>query len=54
MAEEQIDHFYWPSIRGGDAMHLMHLMTMNYYLRVTIREFLYKVLINDIKAGQVC
>ncbi len=53
--ENQIDHFYWPSIRGGDAMHLMHLMAMNYHLTgdEQYREFLYKVLINDIKADQV-
>jgi len=53
--ETQIDHFYWPSIRGGDAMHLMHLMAMNYHLTgdEQYREFLYKVLINDIKADQV-
>jgi hypothetical protein len=46
----QIDHYYWPSIRGGDAMHLMHLATMAYYLtgEEHYREFLYEELISNI------
>ncbi|MBM4352603.1 MAG: hypothetical protein FJ109_02225 [Deltaproteobacteria bacterium] len=46
----QIDHYYWPSIRGGDAMHLMHLATMAYYLTgdEQYREFLYEELVGNI------
>lgn len=53
--EEQIDHFYWPSLRGADAMHLMHLMTMNYYMTgdEQYREFLYRELVDGIAADQV-
>lgn len=46
----QIDHYYFPSIRGGDAMHLMHLATMAYYFTGDehYREFLYEELIGNI------
>lgn len=30
--EEGVDHFYFPSVRGGDAMHLMHLAAMGWQL----------------------
>ena len=48
--ENQIDHYYFPSIRGGDAMHLMHLATMAYYLTgdEQYRTFLYDELIGNI------
>jgi hypothetical protein len=48
--ENQIDHYYFPSIRGGDAMHMMHLATMAYYLTgdEQYREFLYEELIGEI------
>lgn len=47
---DTIDHYYWPSIRGGDAMHLMHLATMAYYMTgdEQYREFLYNELIGEI------
>lgn len=50
-----IDHYYWPSIRGGDAMHLMHLATMAYYMtgEEQYREFLFKELIGNINALEV-
>ncbi len=45
-----IDHYYWPSIRGGDAMHMMHLATMAYYMTgdEQYRSFLYDELIGNI------
>ncbi len=48
--ENTIDHYYWPSIRGGDAMHLMHLSTMAYYFTgdEQYREFLYEELVGNI------
>ena len=51
----QIDHYYFPSIRGGDAMHLMHLATMAYYLtgEEQYREFLYEELIGNINSVAV-
>lgn len=51
----QIDHYYFPSIRGGDAMHLMHLATMAYHFTgdEQYREFLYRELIGNIKTDQV-
>ncbi len=51
----QIDHYYWPSIRGGDAMHLMHLATMAYYFTgdEQYREFLYDELIGNIDTVEV-
>ncbi len=50
-----IDHYYWPSIRGGDAMHLMHLATMAYYMtgQEQYREFLFKELIGGIDTLRV-
>ena len=46
----QIDHYYFPSIRGGDAMHLMHLAAMSYYLtgEEQYRDFLFDELIGNI------
>jgi len=48
--ENQIDHYYFPSIRGGDAMHLMHLAAMAYHFTGDdmYREFLYDELIGNI------
>jgi hypothetical protein len=48
--ENQLDHYYFPAIRGGDAMHLMHLATMAYYFTgdEMYREFLYEELIGNI------
>ncbi len=47
---ETFDHYYFPSIRGGDAMHLMHLATMAYHFtgEEQYREFLFRELIGEI------
>ncbi|MCB9520920.1 MAG: hypothetical protein H6698_06920 [Myxococcales bacterium] len=46
----QIDHYYFPSLRGGDAMHLMHLAAIAYHFTGDdqYRRFLYEDLIDDI------
>ena len=46
----QLDHYYFPSIRGGDAMHLMHLATIAYHFTGDdmYREFLFEELIGNI------
>jgi hypothetical protein len=51
----QIDHYYFPSLRGGDAMHLMHLATMAYYFTgdEQYREFLYDELIGELDTVRV-
>jgi hypothetical protein len=50
-----MNHYYFPSVRGGDAMHLMHLATMAY--RFTgdemYREFLFNELIENIRTEEV-
>ncbi len=53
--ENQIDHYYFPSLRGGDAMHLMHLATMAYHFTgdEQYRRFLYDELIGNIQADKV-
>jgi len=50
--ENTIDHYYFPSLRGGDAMHLMHLATMAYHFTgdEMYREFLYEELIGNLHA----
>jgi hypothetical protein len=50
-----IDHFYAPSVRGGDAIHLMHLAAMAYYFTgdETYRSFLRDELIGEIGADRV-
>lgn len=50
-----IDHIYVPSVRGGDAIHLMHLATIAYHLTgdEQYREFLYKELIGKLQADKV-
>lgn len=47
-----IDHYYWPSLRGGDAMHLMHLAAIAWYVTGDehYRSFLYDELIGSIDA----
>ncbi len=53
--ENQIDHYYFPSVRGGDAMHLMHLATMAYYFTgdEQYRTFLYDELIGNLRTLDV-
>lgn len=48
---ETFDHYYFPSIRGGDAMHMMHLATMAYHFTgdEQYREFLYNELIGNVQ-----
>lgn len=50
-----IDHFYIPSIRGGDAMHLMHLSLMAYAFTGDERyaDFLRHELLGNIRTAEV-
>lgn len=51
----QIDHYYFPSIRGGDAVHLMHLAAMAYYFtgEEQYRTFLFDVLVDELQAVRI-
>jgi hypothetical protein len=51
----QIDHYYFPSLRGGDAMHLMHLAAIAYHFTgdEQYREFLYDELIGNLQTDKV-
>jgi hypothetical protein len=53
--EKGIDHYYFPSIRGGDAMHMMHLSTMAYYFTgdEMYRKFLYEELTGNLHTIQI-
>lgn len=53
--ETQIDHYYFPTIRGGDAVHLMHLAAMAYWMTgdEQYRRFLFDELIGNMKAIEV-
>jgi hypothetical protein len=53
--ENRLDHFYFPSMRGGDAMHLMHLATMAYHFTGDdqYRRFLYDELIGNLQTDRV-
>lgn len=50
-----IDHFYVPSVRGADAMHLMHLAAQAYHLTgdEQYRRFLFEELIGELDAVRV-
>jgi hypothetical protein len=50
-----INHFYIPSIRGGDAMHMMHLALMAYAFTDDERyaDFLRDELLGDIRTAEV-
>ena len=50
-----INHIYVPTLRGGDAMHMMHLATIAYHLSgdEEYRSFLFEELIGELKADQV-
>lgn len=52
---DQIDHFYIPSLRGGDASHLIHLAAMAYYFTgdEQYKTFLFDELIGKIRADEV-
>ena len=47
-----VDHVYAPSVRGGDALHLMHLAATAYHWTgdEMYREFLFRELIENIDA----
>ncbi len=51
----QIDHYYFPSLRGGDAMHMMHLAAMAYHFTGDdqYRAFLFDTLIGDLKTVDI-
>ena len=53
--ENQINHFYIPSIRGGDAVHMMHLSLMAYAFTGDERyaDFLRNELLGDIRTAEV-
>jgi hypothetical protein len=47
--ENQIDHYYFPNLRGGDMIHLMHLAAMAYWFTgdQQYRTFLFDELIGN-------
>ncbi|GMV42699.1 MAG: hypothetical protein AMXMBFR64_44150 [Myxococcales bacterium] len=51
----QIDHFYIPNVRGGDAMQMMNLATIAYRMtgEEQYREFLWEELVGNIKTLEV-
>jgi hypothetical protein len=51
----QIDHAYTPSLRGGDASHLLHLAAMAYWFTgdEQYRRFLFETLVGDLQADRV-
>ncbi|MCB9729692.1 MAG: hypothetical protein H6744_05310 [Deltaproteobacteria bacterium] len=53
--KQGVDHYYFPSIRGGDAMHMMHLASMAYYFTgdEMYRSFLYDELIGNLNTLEV-
>lgn len=48
--ENQIDHYYFPNIRGGDTVHLIHLAAMAYWFtgEEQYREFLFRDILEDL------
>lgn len=53
--ENGIDHLYVPSLRAGDAMHLMHLSVINWWLSGNddYKQFLLSDLIGQLDAVEV-
>jgi hypothetical protein len=53
--ENQIDHYYFPNLRGGDAVHLMHLAAMAYQFtgEEQYRTFLFDEVIGNMKGLEV-
>ena len=51
----QIDHIYVPTVRGGDASHMLHLAAMAYYFtgEQQYLEFLFHDLVADMRAPEV-
>jgi hypothetical protein len=52
---DSLDHIYAPSVRGGDAVHMMHLATMALHMtgEERYRDFLQDDLIDSIGADRV-
>jgi hypothetical protein len=50
-----IDHVYVPNLRGGDAVHLMHLAAIAYYMtgEDQYRSFLFDTLIAELETDRV-
>jgi hypothetical protein len=53
--ENQIDHYYFPNIRGGDTIHMLHLAAMAYWFTGDdqYREFLFRDIIEDLDGLRV-
>ncbi|HOI12141.1 MAG TPA: hypothetical protein PK313_16785, partial [Myxococcota bacterium] len=53
--ENQIDHYYFPNIRGGDTIHLLHLAAMAYWFtgEEQYREFFFRDIIEDLDGLRV-
>lgn len=53
--QNQIDHYYIVSLRGGDASHLIHLATLAYQMtgEEQYRRFLFDVLIGELGVNAV-
>jgi hypothetical protein len=53
--ENQIDHYYFPNLRGGDAVHLMHLAAMGWWFtgEQQYKDFLFDELIGNLDALKV-
>ncbi len=51
----QIDHFYAPSVRGGDASHMIHLAVMAFMMTgdEQYRSFLFDELVDEVGALEV-
>ena len=50
-----INHIYVPTLRGGDAMHMMHLATIAFHMTgdPDYKTFLFEELIGNLQADQV-
>jgi hypothetical protein len=50
-----IDHIYLPNVRGGDAIHLMHLAAMAFYFTgdTVYRDFLQDELLGELRTAEV-
>ncbi|MBM4398058.1 MAG: hypothetical protein FJ087_20520 [Deltaproteobacteria bacterium] len=53
--ENQIDHYYFPNLRGGDAVHLIHLAAMAYWFTgdEQYRTFLFDEVIGNLRGIEV-
>ncbi len=55
MRPDNIDHIYVPSIRGGDASHMIHMAAVAWWLTgdEQYRAFLFRELIGNLRADEV-